>query len=144
MPGFGAIGTPPGDLVIINQESRSPLLMEWTPTLVAVLIANLLLSAVCLFVAWKIWQFRRALSRAADALLSAERVTHRVLYRAPEFLLKGQTGSRGLRSQYRDLQSRLQRLEQVLSLINSGLLLWRRSTVSSSQTSKRGRRPIPR
>jgi hypothetical protein len=68
----------------------------------------------------------RSLARAADALIVAEQVSHRVLCRAPEAIMRGQFGSRELRHYYRQLKPQLQQAQQVLALVGMGQALWQR------------------
>ena len=82
------------------------------------------------YVAWQVWNLRRVLANVADTLISVERNTYAVLHGAPNAIIKGQRGTRQLRKQYRQLQTQLQRAEQVLGLLSLGQTAWRRrSTV---------------
>ncbi|MBD1938372.1 hypothetical protein [Microcoleus sp. FACHB-68] len=98
--------------------------------LTVVLIVNALIALLCLYVAWQVWNLRRVLANVADTLISVERNTYAVLHGAPNAIIKGQRGTRQLRKQYRQLQTQLQRAEQVLGLLSLGQTAWRRrSTV---------------
>ncbi len=83
-----------------------------------VVIINVLLASLGFFLAWKIWQLRQAFSRAADALIAAERSSHRVLSGAPQAILKGEIGTRQLQQNYRDLQPKIRRAKQALALLS--------------------------
>lgn len=87
---------------------------------------NVLIAVGCLWGAWKVWRMKRSLARAADALIAAEQVTHRVLHRAPAAIMGGQLGSRELRHYYRQLKPQLRQAQQVLALIGMGQVLWQR------------------
>ena len=89
-----------------------------------VIIINLLIATGCWYVAWRVWKLRSALSKAADALISAERATHRVLSGAPQGIGRGETGTRHLRQQYRLLEVKLLRVQQILKLLGLGQLVW--------------------
>lgn len=98
--------------------------------LTVVLIVNALIALLCLYVAWQVWNLRRVLANVADTLISVERNTYAVLHGAPNAIIKGHRGTRQLRKQYRQLQTQLQRAEQVLGLLSLGQTAWRRrSTV---------------
>jgi len=89
-----------------------------------VIVINLLIATGCWYVAWRVWKLRSALSKAADALISAERATHRVLSGAPQGIGRGETGVRHLRQQYRLLEVKLLRVQQILKLLGLGQLVW--------------------
>jgi len=91
-----------------------------------VIVLNLLIATGCLSVAWQVWKLRSALSNAADALLSAERATHRVLRGAPQGIGKGETGVYHLRQKYQLLEVKLLRVQQILKLLGVGQLVWQR------------------
>jgi hypothetical protein len=90
-----------------------------------VIVLNLLIAIGCLYVAWQVWKLRSALSKASDAMVSAERATHRVLSGAPRGIGKGETGVRSLRRQYQRLEVKLLRVQQILKLLGLGQLVWR-------------------
>lgn len=93
--------------------------------MVAVVITlNLLIATGCWYVAWRVWKLRSALSKAADAMISAERATHRVLSGAPQGIGKGETGVHKLRQQYRLLEMKLLRVQKILKLLGLGQLVW--------------------
>jgi hypothetical protein len=92
--------------------------------IVVVIILNLLIATGCLGMAWQVWKLRSALSKAADAMVSAERATHRVLSVAPQGIGKGETGVHHLRQQYRLLEVKLLRVQQILKLLGLGQLVW--------------------
>lgn len=90
-----------------------------------VLILNGLIALVCLYAAWQVCRLRSTLAAIADALTTAERVTHRVLHGAPQAITTGQLGTAQMRQQYRLLTLQLQQVQQVLTLLGMGQLLWR-------------------
>ena len=91
-----------------------------------VVILNLLITLLCLYVAWRMWQLRRVLAKATDALIAAEHSTHKVLNDAPEFVLRGQTGVAHLRKQYLRAAVQLQKAQQILTLLGLGQFVWKR------------------
>jgi hypothetical protein len=90
-----------------------------------VVVINLLLALFCFYLAWKVWQFRRAIANAADALLIAEQNTHNVLHGAPDAILKGQIGTSQLRQRYQQLEPQYQKARQALALLSIGQTIWR-------------------
>lgn len=94
--------------------------------LTVVLVLNALIALLCLYVAWQVWKLRRVLASVADTLISVERSTYAVLHGAPIAIAKGKQGTHKLRQQYRQLESQLQRAEQVLGLLSLGQRAWQR------------------
>lgn len=90
-----------------------------------VLVLNGLLALLCLYVAWQVCRWRSMLSRVADTLTVAERVTHRVLRSAPQAIATGQLGTAQLRQHYRLLTLQLQQVQQILTLLGLGRLVWK-------------------
>jgi monoamine oxidase len=93
---------------------------------------NLLLAVFCLYVAGRIWQFRRALAQATEALTIAERNTHNVLCGAPEAIIRGQIGTRQLRQSYQQLQPQLARAKQAFALVSFSQSVWQRRRLTQS------------
>ena len=89
-----------------------------------VVVINVLISIVCLYVAWRIGKLRRRIAKLADKIIAAERGTHAVLRKAPTGILKGQQGAQHLQERYQQLENRLQRLQQVLMLLSVGQKVW--------------------
>lgn len=85
-----------------------------------VVVLNLALALYGLHLALHVWRLRQAFSRAADALIVAERSTYAVLHGAPEAILKGQLCSRDLRQRYQQLAPKYQRARQALTLVSMG------------------------
>lgn len=99
-----------------------------------VLVLNGVIALLCLYAAWQLWRIRRILAKVADTLTAVERSTYKVLHRAPNAIAKGQGGTRKLRQKYRQLEAQLQRVEQVLALLQLGQRAWQ-------QRSRATRRP---
>ncbi|HEY9619912.1 MAG TPA: hypothetical protein V6C78_06070 [Crinalium sp.] len=94
--------------------------------LIIVLSLNGLIALGCLYGVWRVVKLRRSLSRAADALTTAEQICHRVLHNAPEAIMQGQLGSYELRQYYRQLKPQLRQAQQILALFGMGQAIWRR------------------
>ena len=85
-----------------------------------VVVINVLISLLCLYIAWFLWNLRRALSVAADVVTLFDRDTHNALYGAPQAISQGQLGIRATRGSYQNLEIQLQRVQQVIAFL--GLL----------------------
>ncbi|HEY9607433.1 MAG TPA: hypothetical protein V6C85_37960 [Allocoleopsis sp.] len=78
---------------------------------------NILISLLCLYVAWRVWKLRRALAIAANVVASFERNTYLTLHGAPQAIYNGQLGVRGLRERYQQLDRQLQQVQQALTVL---------------------------
>ncbi|UBF24598.1 hypothetical protein K9N68_23375 [Kovacikia minuta CCNUW1] len=106
--------------------------------LTVVLVLNGLIGLACLWVAWWLWRLKNQLSRAADNLIAAEKAVYRVLYRAPEHITRGQTGTHRLRRNLAQLEPQLQQIQQLMTLLNvAQAILLRRSIFSQNSGSRR-------
>lgn len=104
-----------------------------------VLIFNVLIALLCLYVAWRVWQLRRALANIANALTVAERSTHNVLANAPNAIGQRQQGIYHLRRQYQQIEVYLQQVQKILSLLGLGQVVWQWYARNPSM----GRSPVP-
>jgi hypothetical protein len=91
-----------------------------------VLIFNSLLALLCLYAAWQVCRLRGALANVADALVAAEYTTHRVLQNAPHHISKRQACAYQLRRDYYHLTLQIHKLQQILTLLGFGRVLWQR------------------
>lgn len=106
--------------------------------LTVVVVLNVLISLMCLYVAWQVWNLRRALRATADAVLLAERNTYNLLHGAPEAISQGQVGIGGARDSYQQLELQLQKFQQVLTLLSLIQRVWelsRRAALRSATLS---------
>jgi uncharacterized protein YoxC len=94
--------------------------------LIAVLIINLLISLLCFYIAWKVWQVKLVLDRVEKTLKVMERATYNFLSQAPQVLGQREKNLQQLRKQYRELELRWQKLQQILKILSFGGTLWRR------------------
>ncbi len=113
-----------------------------------VVVLNVLISLLCLYVAWQVWNLRRTLAVVVDAITIAERNTYAVLHGAPNAISKGQLGVHGLRERYQQLELQLQQVQKVLtvlgllqSLLRSGVRL-RSSSALNSRASRSPAAPL--
>jgi hypothetical protein len=90
-----------------------------------ILVFNILLAAMCFYIAWQMLLWRKTLSQVADALIDAERVTHEVLNGAPEGIIQGQVSAYALRHSYRQLESQLSKAQKIRGFLSLGRGMWR-------------------
>ncbi|MGK7901227.1 MAG: hypothetical protein AB4352_07410 [Hormoscilla sp.] len=102
-----------------------------------VIALNLLISLLCLFVAFRVWRLRQRLSRVADALILAEKKTHAILHKAPDRIIKGQRGTSALRRQYRNLINQVRQVQQILTIVSLVLGVGRRASRRASRAKSR-------
>ncbi|MBF2002441.1 MAG: hypothetical protein IGS38_17175 [Synechococcales cyanobacterium M58_A2018_015] len=100
-----------------------------------VVVCNVLIAAGCWYVAWRMWRLRQALSRAAEALISAERSTRWVLHQAPLVIGQQQQDTHHLRWQYRQVERQLRHVQRLVTLLGLSQLVWRRWRRYSSRAS---------
>lgn len=92
----------------------------------AIIVINVLISAICLYLAWMLWQIGRQVESSAQAVLDAERATYEVLHPSPEAIAPATMGIRNLRQQYGHLQQQLERAGRLLAIANLlAKVLWR-------------------
>lgn len=82
-----------------------------------IVVLNVLISLLCLYAARKVWNLRRVLAAAVDAVTLAERNTYALLHGAPKNISQGQLGVHGLRERYQQLEQQLRQVQQVLTLL---------------------------
>ncbi len=111
--------------------------------LLVVLVTNVAIGLLCLIAAWRLWRLKRRLTRAANALIAAERAVHRVLDRAPDFIYRGHAGIHQLRQTYQGLEPQLLRAQQALALLSLGQALWRGQLIGFTRRSQTARRAAP-
>ncbi|QLE59449.1 hypothetical protein [Nostoc sp. TCL26-01] len=87
---------------------------------------NTLISLILLYVAWRIWKLKRLIVFIGDRLTAYERCSHELLYKAPENIYLGQQNIYNLRQGNQSLQTQLQQVRQILSLLLLGQRTWRR------------------
>ncbi|MFB8789809.1 MAG: hypothetical protein U7123_13370 [Potamolinea sp.] len=90
-----------------------------------VVIVNVIISLLCLYVAWQVWNLRLALAAATKAIKDAERNTHKTLSDAPNAISQGQLGVKGLRESYQQLEVQLQQVQRVVVLLGLVERIWR-------------------
>lgn len=109
---------------------------------VLVVLNNFLFGIACLWIARRVWQFRRKLAKISDQILGVEQSVHGVLYPAPEFILKGKTSTSKLRDRYAQLGVQYEKIQQILSILSLMQLFLRygQALTSRSQPPRSSRR----
>lgn len=100
--------------------------------LTIVLVINTLIALGCWLAVWQLWQLRRRIRKVSDTLNSVEKLTDAILHGAPKAILKGQSGTRSLRSQYQQLDPQVQRVRQVLQLLSLAQTIWQQPLLRSA------------
>lgn len=102
-----------------------------------VIALNLLISLLCLFVAWRVWRLQVLLSRVADVLVRAELKTHAILDKAPHTIIKGQRGTSALQQRYRSLMNQVRQVQQILAIVSLVLRVGPRASRRASRAKSR-------
>lgn len=101
-----------------------------------VVIINILIALFNFYLAWRIWKIRRTIAGVTKAVLAADRNTYKVLHSAPKTINVGQKGSKTLREQYQKLEIQLEKLGQVLGILNFTQQFWRKRRKQTKQLKK--------
>lgn len=101
-----------------------------------VVTINILIALFNFYLAWQIWKIRRSIAGATKAIIASERNTYNVLHSAPDVIILGQKGSKTLREQYRLLEIQLEKLGQLLGILNFSQQFWRKRSRKSRQLKK--------
>ena len=88
---------------------------------------NLVISAICLYLAVQLRRIGRKAQKAARSIDKAERATYRVLHRAPSAIATAHRGTAKLRQKHAALERQWQATQQLLELVSLlGRLVWGR------------------
>jgi len=99
---------------------------------IIVVIFNLIIAAILLYVASRVWLIRQKLRRITNKLIVIERSTQVALSITPNAIYQGQMGIYQLKQGNEPLQLQIQRLRQVLSLLTIGQQTWQRFFLAGS------------
>lgn len=102
-----------------------------------VVFVNVLISLLCLYVAWRLWNLRRTLALAVTVVNNFERITYTVLHGAPKAIYQGQLGIHELRARYQQLELQWQKVQQVLALLGLLQSVWQFALASSLRSPSR-------
>jgi len=93
---------------------------------ILVVVINTLISLILLYTAWRVWQLKQQLAHIADKLTAYKSCTHTVLDQAPENIYLSQQNIYNLRQKNQALQTQIQQVQQILSLLLLGRQIWQR------------------
>ncbi|MEA5550997.1 hypothetical protein VB713_08400 [Anabaena cylindrica UHCC 0172] len=101
-----------------------------------VVLINILISLILLYVARQVWRIKQKLGIIADRLNSYERVSHSVLFTAPESIYTGYQEIYNLRQKHQKVKLQIQQIQQILNLVVLGRKIWQRSFWQPDSTSR--------
>ncbi len=82
-----------------------------------VILANVLLTLLNCYIAFRLYRLRRTLIRVRVTLTRVEQRIHRIFASAPAFVFKGQQGTHSLHQSYQRLAFQLAGLQQSLMTV---------------------------
>jgi len=85
-----------------------------------VVIINTLISLLLLFIAWQVWKIKKQIAWVADRLTAYEQCSDTWLSQAPVNLDISQRNIHNLRQGNQSLQSKIQQVRQIISLLLLG------------------------
>ena len=89
-----------------------------------VVVHNFLLGLLCLWMAQKMWRWRRSLSRLSIRLADTEHVLYCVLQPAPDAIQQVQRNTRHWRQQYEQLGIQAAQMQQIVRLLSLVQVIW--------------------
>lgn len=89
-----------------------------------VVIHNFLLGLLCLWLAQKLWRWRRSLSRLSLRIADTEHILHQLLQPAPATIQHLQNTTHQWQQQYTQLGVQAAQLQQLLRLFSLLQVLW--------------------
>ena len=98
--------------------------------IIIVITLNLIITIFNLYLAIKLWQLRKLLALITSAFITCENYLYYVLLVTPQVLQKEQTNIYHFRQHYQLWQLQLQKIKQIIILLNWLYRLWRRSSVT--------------
>lgn len=98
--------------------------------IVIVIILNLIITIFNLYLAIKLWQLRKLLTLITSALINCENYLYYVFSVAPQILQKEQTNIYHFRQRYQLWQLQLQKIKQIIVILNWLYRTWRRAKVT--------------
>ena len=97
--------------------------------IIVVIVLNSLITVFNLYLAIKLWQFCKLLGLITTTISSCENYLHAVLLITPQLLQKNQNNIYLFRQQYSLLTLQLQKIKQIIVLLNWCYRAWRRYMV---------------
>ena len=94
--------------------------------IIVVITLNLIITIFNFYLAIKLWQLRRLVALIASALISCENYLSLVLVATPQILQQEQTNIYHFRQRYQLWQLQLQKIRQIIVLLNWLYRIWRK------------------
>lgn len=98
--------------------------------IIIVITLNLIITIFNLYLVVKLWQLRKLLALITKALINCENYLYYVLLITPKVLQKEQNNIYHWRQNYQLWQLQLQKIKQIITLLNLLYRIWRRYTVT--------------
>jgi hypothetical protein len=98
--------------------------------IITVITLNLIITIFNLYLVVKLWQLRKLLALITKALINCENYLYYVLLITPQILQKEQNNIYHWRQSYQLWQLQLQKIKQIVTLLNWLYRVWRRYTVT--------------
>ena len=98
--------------------------------IIIVITLNLIITIFNLYLVVKLWQLRKLLALITKALINCENYLYYVLLITPQIIQKEQNNIYHWRQSYRLWQLQLQKIKQIITLLNWLYRIWRRYTVT--------------
>ena len=98
--------------------------------IVIVITLNLTIAIFNLYLVVKLWQLRKLLILITKAIINCENYLYYVLLITPQILQKEQANIYHWRQNYQLWQLQLQKIKQIITLLNWLYRIWRRYTVT--------------
>lgn len=99
--------------------------------IVIVITLNLIITIFNFYLAVKLWQLRKLLALITSALINCENYLYYVFLITPQILQKEQTNIYHFRQRYQLWQLQLQKIKQMIVLLNWLYRIWRRYRITA-------------
>lgn len=94
--------------------------------IIVVLTINLIITTFNFYLALKIWQLRKLFALITTALINCDSYLYLVLRLTPSILLQEKTNIYHFRKRYQLWQLQLQKIQQIIVVLNWMYRVWRR------------------
>lgn len=95
--------------------------------IIVVVTLNLIIATFNFYLAIKLWQLRKLVASITSALISCDNYLKYVLILSPQILIKGQINIYQFRKRYQLWQLQLQKIQQIIVILNWMYRIWRRT-----------------
>ena len=94
--------------------------------IIVVVTINLIITTFNFYLAIKLWQLRKLFALITTALINCDNYLYAVLRVTPQILLKEQANIYHFRKRYQLWQLQLQKIQQIIVVLNWMYRTWRR------------------